>query len=68
MNELEYCLGCSSLIDVYRPPAQIKQFCVYIISNSKGECPCSRCIVKIMCGVLCPSFYTFRQTVGAYHE
>jgi len=61
MNHLKHCFGCVKLTDVrYSPPDAIRK-CVYLMPNSNGECPCSHCIVKMMCSMRCPSFYNFRQ-------
>jgi len=70
MNELEYCLGCVKLISIYWAdhPGQTKQVCVYIIPNLNGNCPCTQCIVKVMCQVRCSSFYDFRWRVLSLKE
>jgi len=67
MNKLKHCFGCPRLMDILY--SHVIRKCIYTIPNSNGECPCSHCIIKVMCTVRCSDFYTFRQTAkGVHHE
>lgn len=53
MTDSNYCTGCFSLNRI-RSSARLP--CIYVERNSKGECPCTLCIVKCMCDEGCPKF------------
>jgi len=61
MNDSSYCTGCHTLdyIDSYGTEAR----CSDVKYNSKGECPCSHCIVKCMCYTGCPQFGIFETRI-----
>lgn len=46
-NTIDVCKGCN------RGRSKEIYFCWPIEKNYKHECPCSICIVKMMCGMIC---------------
>jgi len=53
MNDPKHCFGCVKLTNTHRSPTEIKRSCVYLIANPNGDCPCTVCIVKMMCKANC---------------
>ena len=55
----EYCKGCC----VYMPDGDPHDIgCTLFDSNNKGQCPCSKCIVKVMCEEPCEDYEQFRKS------
>ena len=52
----DYCRGCYSIFWI--------EYCPYIKHNSDGKCPCSKCVVKVMCDQPCDKYENFKD----YHE
>lgn len=50
MTNVDYCKGCRIYSSEY------KTACV---DNSDGNCPCVRCIIKVMCRQACLEYDTF---------
>jgi len=55
----EHCKGCSS--DSYYGNGFVGS-CKFNGYNDSGQCPCSRCIIKMMCNKTCEAFENF--TIG----
>jgi hypothetical protein len=55
-----YCVGCSC----YYEDKGGYYYCNLEIGNDVGQCPCTRCVVKVMCERACPDFNKFKETVG----
>ena len=53
---MDYCKGCT----IYNPEDDNDQ-CNYASTNNEGACPCSHCIVKVICWEMCPPFKAFKQ-------
>ncbi len=51
----DYCQGCK----VYTSGVNWVAVCSFVYRNSDGECPCSECIVKVMCNRICPALDSF---------
>ena len=56
-----YCVGCSC----YYEDVRGYYYCNLEIANGEGKCPCSHCIVKIMCERACPTFDAFKKAAKA---
>ena len=52
---VNYCEGCFSL--TFNEFLDECKFCAY---NPEGQCPCTHCIIKVMCDVQCDNFAVFR--------
>lgn len=63
MNDLKHCFGCLKLTRIYTSPTDEIRQCVYVMPNLNANCPCSYCIVKMMCEAHCTDFYTFRSNI-----
>lgn len=48
---MTFCDGC----ETYRGPGEYFD-CSYHKNNQDGSCPCSNCIVKVMCGDPCDKY------------
>ena len=57
MDISKHCDGCMSL--VHNDILDICGFCNY---NQNGECPCTLCVVKVMCDTSCDVFDVFKST------
>ena len=56
--EFKNCHGCYS----YGPyNGDGFDLCSIMRLNNRGECPCTKCVVKMMCGNPCDSFHKFRD-------
>lgn len=52
----DYCKGCYSYyLRNYR------HHCSYLRYNPNAECPCSICIIKVMCTTPCSDFLIFNR-------
>jgi hypothetical protein len=58
------CDGCSS--DTYYDKAESGGCCKFNAYNDFGKCPCTRCIIKMMCEDVCDDFDKFR--IGIIEE
>ena len=56
MTEPIYCEGCLTLTN-----ANI--ICTFAHDNAEGQCPCTVCIIKMMCTEVCYKFVLFRYNV-----
>ena len=56
---MNYCEGCFGLDPVFLVLAE--GACIYSRFNKYGECPCSTCLVKMMCNNLCEEFIIFKN-------
>lgn len=60
---MEHCKGCLS----YKIDVDGEEYhCHESQYNDVGQCPCSKCIVKMMCDVPCSDHFDFKidQKVG----
>ncbi len=53
MNTNEHCSGC------------VSNSCGSDQYNDKGQCPCTKCVVKMMCKKACYDFLLFRLATNA---
>jgi hypothetical protein len=54
------CKGCS----IYRDSHYKNSFCEIIDKNVPGSiCPCSVCVVKMICKVTCPLFDNYLEKI-----
>jgi len=60
-NVNEYCEGCLTSYFVVGNDAHL---CGNSAYNKNGECPCSRCIVKMMCEELCYDYSKFLDSTA----
>lgn len=51
-----YCEGCC----VYKIVDPHHVACGLALQNGEGKCPCTECIVKVMCEVPCEDYLVFR--------
>ena len=58
----EHCKGCSATF--YNDALDSMFVCNYTQHN-KGQCPCTECIVKMMCTNTCNSFMIWRDYLVA---
>jgi hypothetical protein len=51
----KYCNGCYSILfsDIFNE-------CTFHPYNDNGNCPCTKCIIKMMCDDPCDDFSSFR--------
>ena len=52
MDTIDYCEGCCSISCILS-----NDF------NDNGECPCTKCAIKVMCHNACNPFYFFRENI-----
>ena len=55
----KYCIGCSCYY--YTNVTGSQYYCTTGIKNDEGQCPCTLCIVKMMCQKSCLEFTEFRK-------
>ena len=48
----DHCKGCFS---------DTQNFCSYSEYNTYSECPCSKCVIKVMCNRPCDKFKGFQE-------
>jgi len=53
---INHCEGCLTTTSK-------TTYCTFIFYNNEGQCPCSKCIVKMMCERACYRFMTFKMGV-----
>jgi hypothetical protein len=54
------CYGCITFIR--------ESECSYsYINNENSKCPCSQCIVKVMCENMCTDFMSYRNYIRKYY-
>lgn len=46
-----YCEGCYSYEEEYQD-----EHCDAIAFNTEGKCPCTECLIKVMCKMGCDAF------------
>ncbi len=51
----DICKGC--LMSRYNN----ERYCTYYLMSKTKECPCTTCLVKVMCGRLCTSRSSYRE-------
>jgi len=56
---IDNCKGCRSNNYVLDDITFISDRCRYNRSNDEGKCPCTECIVKVMCNDPCREFEDF---------
>jgi len=54
----DYCKGCLG-IRITDEDNIRRWVCTYAVININGECPCSKCIVKVMCKTICDGYRDF---------
>jgi hypothetical protein len=59
MNYNGHCEGCLSHIYFLEKGEVI--YCTLKEYNDEGQCPCSRCIVKMICEHACNDYHAFRN-------
>jgi len=47
------CRGCATYEDVRQGVDRSLIYCSYRIVNKDGRCPCTKCVVKVMCETAC---------------
>jgi hypothetical protein len=52
-----YCEGCC----VYKRVDPDDVACRHILQNDEGQCPCTKCIIKVMCEEPCEDYLDFRK-------
>lgn len=57
----DYCNGCCTLTYLNRFDTETR--CTYVDYNNKGQCPCTLCVVKMMCDQHCPFFDVFKKHI-----
>ena len=57
----DYCMGCKTLH--YINKFNEVTHCRFQTSNVEGKCPCSECIVKMMCDTDCPTFREYTDVI-----
>ena len=55
----DYCDGCFSKHS-HRKHGVLIQPCCNMGYNDKGQCPCTLCIVKMMCDSSCDDYFNYR--------
>jgi hypothetical protein len=55
MNYNDHCEGCCTSFNSQDESCQLSKH------NDSGQCPCSTCIVKVMCEKSCDDFDEFRK-------
>ena len=58
MDEFLDCKGCKAYCDVHYSKKMLS-ITKKSLSDFKKKCPCSRCIVKIMCKTICYKFVRY---------
>lgn len=62
----EYCKGCITYIVNNRDALTNNDdpiICSYTNHNKDGKCPCSSCIIKMMCEITCDEYEDFVDIV-----
>lgn len=54
----DYCKGCYSNV-----ASMCDHYCSYTKYSPNAECPCSECIVKVMCNDPCDKFEEFMDNL-----
>ena len=54
----DHCVGCISYI-----ASKYDLYCLYSRYSTNGECPCSECVIKVMCKDPCNEFENFRVRI-----
>ena len=52
----DYCNGC---LTKSGPAPELD--CVYIRFNENGVCPCTHCVIKVMCDIQCEDYDTWTK-------
>jgi len=68
MVDYSHCTGCLTFIDFISAGSEFKRRCHYSTYNEEGQCPCSTCIIKMMCQNICVDFHTFENSVKSKRE
>lgn len=56
---MNYCEGCFSYI--YSTDTGEMLCCMFKVFNDEGQCPCTLCVVKMMCENACNDYHVFRN-------
>lgn len=56
---MDYCDGCFSY--VYSVSRGKILYCSFKEYNEEGQCPCTTCVVKVMCEHACNDYHVFRN-------
>ena len=56
---INHCIGCSAYI--FDDSLSIISYCSFRKYNDNGTCPCSECVVKMMCNDPCSGFFLCRD-------
>ncbi len=59
---INYCEGCDTYIYTTRSSAVVT--CTAAKYNDKGQCPCVKCVIKMMCTQMCPAYMSFTTFEG----
>ena len=66
MTETNYCEGCISYSFIGNDRIH-PQLCNYSYFNQDGKCPCTSCIVKVMCTDVCDKYKDFTDIADSKH-
>jgi len=66
MSTNKYCKGCYTLSYVYLYGPKLE--CTYVRYNKDGQCPCTKCIVKMICQQGCPEYDTYKRRFNSRLE
>ena len=58
INEYKNCVGCYTNTE-HKTSIGLVAICSVKSFNLKGECPCVRCIIKMVCHDSCDDFFNF---------
>ena len=53
----KHCFGCIAYHEVYEFEKDVE--CSFQFSNIDGLCPCTNCIVKVICNQICDPFVDY---------
>lgn len=61
-EERKHCNGCSTYkVKINDRHNDKTLLCGYSYDNIDGICPCTNCIIKVMCEHMCTAFITFAE-------
>jgi len=61
MTNVDYCKGCAT----YKVKNSSDKLipCSYLPDNIDGNCPCTECIIKVMCEHMCDRYISFAKHI-----
>lgn len=57
MTDNKHCFGCVAYNTLSNPKDKVQ--CAFSFSNIDGRCPCTTCIVKVLCNEICDLFVDY---------